>query len=201
MAVKIPIILASASPRRRDLLARYNLPFIVDPSRYEEEEPALKPEDMVLYLAHRKADEVASRRSGLIIAADTVVSLDDQIMGKPKDAEAAAIMLHALSGRCHQVFTGIVLLNTATGRSLEAVEKTSVWFRSLPENEMMMYIQSGEYVDKAGSYAAQGMAATFISRIEGCYHNVIGLPLSRLDSLLNEFGISLIQGTLEETER
>jgi len=187
-----PLILASASPRREELLSRFALPFRIVPSRYDEESLDLPPEETVLYLARCKAKEVATRETGLIIAADTIVVLDGMILGKPINQDDARFMLQHLSGRCHRVLTGLVILESPSGRVSEGIEVTSVWFRSLEEKELARYLASGEYVDKAGSYAAQGMAAAFISRIEGCYHNVIGLPLHLLDSMLRTFDLSLI---------
>ena len=188
---QINLILASASPRRIELLSRFSLPFMTVPSNYKEEIPDMPYEEAVVYLARCKAEEVASRYEGLILAADTAVIIDGMILGKPKDRSSAKDMIMKLSGCCHQVLTGVVLLDTATQRSSQAVDVTSVWFRRLDEAEIERYLDHAEYTDKAGAYAAQGIAAAFITRIEGCYHNVIGLPLHLVDSMLHAYGISL----------
>ena len=188
-----PLILASASPRRRELLERFGLPFIVEASLVDEEaDPALSPQELVLTLARRKAFDVAERREGLILAADTVVVIDNHVLGKPVDAGEARMMLRSLSGRCHRVLTGMALYSALDQHLEEAVEQTDVWFKVLEDAEIERYLQCGEYLDKAGSYAAQGRAAAFIERIEGCYHNVIGLPLFRLNQMLQAFDRRLV---------
>lgn len=187
------LILASASPRRRELLARFGLPMQVIPSLWQEPKlDHLPPEQQVLFLARGKAEEVASRCQGLIIAADTLVAIEGATLGKPRDKEEAAAMLRRLSGKEHQVYTALVLYSSLQDRRLEGVECTQVRFKQLTEEELQRYLLSGESMDKAGAYAVQGLASVFIERIEGCYHNVVGLPLHLLNQLLGSFGYHLV---------
>jgi septum formation protein len=154
-------------------------------------EPAQK---MVARLAEAKARDVSVEADGegdsIVIGADTVVELDGEIFGKPRDAEHAAEMLAALSGRTHQVLSGIFLLRTADGATRSAVQSTSVTFAPLGCAEIENYVATGEPLDKAGAYAIQGRAGRYITRIEGCYFNVVGLPLARLHMMLGELGRS-----------
>lgn len=188
----LPLILASASPRRRELLARFPLPFTVVPSQVEESFYShLPPREMVMQLSEAKAREVAARHQGLILAADTTVVLGNEVMDKPQNASEATVMLQRLSGKRHHVYTGITLLASNSGTLVQEVEVTAVEFRTLSPAELQRYIATGEYLDKAGGYAAQGQAAAFIVGVNGCYHNVIGLPLQRLGVMLQSFGLSL----------
>ena len=195
--IQEPLILASASPRRKELLARFGIPFTVVPSTVEEYvSPDLTPAEQVLSLARQKAVDVASHCEGLIIAADTLVAIDcirgECVLGKPADNEQAADMLRMLSASRHRVYTGIVVYSTRHQRFAEAVECTDVWMQHLSEDEINRYVATGESLDKAGAYAAQGIGSVFIQRIEGCYHNVVGLPLFCLNKLLQELGRSLV---------
>jgi septum formation protein len=181
------LILASSSPRRQELLRNAGFEFEVDPSSVPENLlPGEAPEALVRRLAREKAREVAARSpaGSLVLGADTAVVVDGAVLGKPTDAEDASRMLRMLSGRSHRVLTGECLVR-APGR-LEALEHSStlVWFRDLSEAEIQGYVSSGEPMDKAGAYAIQGRAARFVTRIEGCYSNVVGLPVSLVDEVL-----------------
>ena len=181
-------VLASASPRRRELLTQIGLTFEVHTADIDET-PQLA-EDAVAYvqrLAEHKAAAVFARLPTphrlTILGADTTVLCEGQILGKPTDESDAARMLRLLSGRAHQVLTGVALV-TATSRQV-AVETTTVHMNPLREAQIAAYIASGEPLGKAGAYAIQGRAARFIPRIEGCYFNVVGLPLARLSTMLD----------------
>ncbi len=186
------IILASASPRRRELLAQIGLKCEVVPSDVVEEAQALAPEELAEHLAVLKAQDVAGSFTGegYVIGADTLVVLDGVIYGKPVDRKDARRMLLHLQGREHQVITGLAVIRLADGKLLRGHEITRVSIRPLNIGEIEAYIATGEPMDKAGAYAVQGRAAMFIPRINGCYFNVVGLPLARLMDMLNAAGWS-----------
>lgn len=189
------LILASKSPRRRELLAQMGLTdFEIHPAVGEElAEPGLTPPELVQALALHKAREVAEKfaQSGdLVIGADTIVVLDGQVLGKPRNEAHALEMLTALSGRAHHVYTGVAVLQD--GRALAQVEDTAVWFRNVSQAELNRYIATGEPMDKAGAYGIQGRGGLLVSRIEGDYTNVVGLPIVRLASLLAQFGVAVL---------
>lgn len=186
------IILASASPRRQELLRQLGLAFEVVPSQYDEQQhPPLPPEKLVEHLAFSKASEVAARYpDALVIGADTVVVLEGAVLGKPRDEEEAVAMLKRLSGREHHVMTGVAVV--AGGRSLVAHEVTAVRFLPLDEGQIRRYVATGEPMDKAGAYAIQGRAAAMIGSISGDYFNVVGLPLSRTVQMLSQFGVEVL---------
>lgn len=194
------MILASQSPRRKQLLGQLGFQHfeILVPQADETFEPSLTPQEIVSSICRRKAEAagaLADDPYALIIAADTMVFLGGLRLGKPRDQVDAFTMLSALSGRTHQVCTGVTLLR---GERLETrVETTSVTFRSLTEDEIWYYIRSGEPMDKAGAYGAQGKAALFISRMEGDYFNVMGLPLYLLGQMLADFGVPLFSNEEE----
>ncbi len=187
------IILASSSPRRRELLTQAGIPFVVMPGDVDEENADISgtPAQKAQQLAYLKAMDVARGKSGIILGADTIVVCDDEIFGKPADADDARRMLRKLSGREHLVITGIALINTSTGRVSTGYETTKVRFSSLSDREIEAYIESGEPYGKAGAYAIQGRAALFVEGLDGCYSNVVGLPLRRLYRLLQDFGIEV----------
>ena len=187
------IILASASPRRRELLSALGLSFEIRPAIGEEHPvPGLPGGETAKRLSRAKCLEIAAGADGqdVVIAADTVVCLDDEILGKPADEEDAARMLKALSGRDHRVYTGVTVARG--GRVLSDYEETAVHFRPLTEREIAAYIATGEPMDKAGAYGIQGCAALFVRAIEGDYFNVVGLPLCKLGQMLKELGVELI---------
>lgn len=186
----LDVILASASPRRRDLLSLVFREFRVIPSEFDETlvPSELAPSDQVLYSAVMKARDVASGFSdSVVIGADTIVVIDEAILGKPKDTADAARMLRMLSGRTHRVYTGVAVVRGEVEHA--AVECTEVAFRELSDEMICRYIASGEPKDKAGAYAIQGKGAVMIESISGCYPNVVGLPLYRLSVLLGKLGI------------
>lgn len=188
------LILASGSPRRRELLERFGLPFEVIPSCGEEEPPRGEaPGAYVELLARQKAAEVAARvgdTEAVYIAADTIVESEGVILGKPGDGERAFAMLSALSGRTHRVWSGICVRQGE--KVMSCAECTEVHFRELSEAEIRQYIRTGEPLDKAGAYGYQGLASLFVDSIRGDYFNVVGLPLCTLGQLLKEFGIGLL---------
>lgn len=186
------IVLASASPRRRDLLSQVGVRFAVVPSRAPEELlPGETPEEHVIRLARDKAREVASR-SGVpgrwFIGSDTIVLRDGTILGKPRDAEDAAAMLRSLSGRTHQVLSGYCVLDRASGAEISRAVSTAVRFRELTPPEIAGYIATGEPMDKAGAYAIQGIGAFMVPSIEGSYTSVVGLPLCEVVEALEKLG-------------
>ncbi|NLC76802.1 MAG: septum formation inhibitor Maf [Clostridia bacterium] len=190
----LQLVLASASPRRRELLERLGIPFKVSVSKAEEniDRGNLTPEQLARELALLKAKDVArTLEDGLVIGADTIVVLDDEILGKPKSREEAGRMLHLLSGRSHQVITGLALVEAGGGRVQLTSEVTTVWFRRLDPGEVEWYLDTGEPMDKAGAYGIQGKGSILVDRIEGCYFNVVGLPLTRLYLMLKERGYRL----------
>lgn len=188
-----PIILASQSPRRRELLGLYGIPFVVDPSQADEEHVQGTGAQRVQKLAQLKCAEVAARHPGrMVLAADTLVCVDDEILGKPKDEQDASRMLHLLSGRAHEVHTG-VCLRLPDGRQLCGVETTRVFFLPLSEQSIRRYIATGEPMDKAGAYGIQGRAGIFVSHIEGSPSNVIGLPLGLLTRFLTQAGVDFFE--------
>lgn len=182
------VVLASASPRRRELLALIVDDFEVLPSDVEEPDHLPEPlECSVQELALSKALAAAAVRPGsLVIGADTIVVLDEVVMNKPSDADDARRMLRALSGRTHRVMTGVAVVKDQ--RSATGCEVTSVTVGTISDNQLEAYVASGEPFDKAGGYGIQGTAALFIQGIEGCYFNVVGLPVYRLGKLLASFG-------------
>ena len=187
------LILASASPRRRELLERFGVPFRVVPARGAETAPeGLTPGELVECLARHKAAEVAAGEDpdSVVIAADTVVEIDGEILGKPGTPERAAEMLRRLSGRTHRVWTGVCVRQGE--RVLSAAEETAVRFHPLTEEEIAAYVATGEPLDKAGAYGYQDRACLFVERIEGDYFNVVGLPMERLGRMLRSFGVSLL---------
>lgn len=189
------IILASRSPRRRELLERVGLKEfqVISPDVDERVEPGLSPAGMVEELSLRKARAAADKTGpdGLIIAADTVVALDGAVLGKPRDGADAFAMLSALSGREHRVYTGVSVLRG--DRAVTEHEETAVCFRALAPGEIWGYIATGEPMDKAGAYGIQGIGALLVSGIRGDYCNVVGLPVFRLGRMLREFGIELLR--------
>jgi septum formation protein len=193
------LILASASPRRAQILRDAGLAFSIISSAVDETPiPGEAPGELVLRLANAKAELVAARSVGpaIVVAADTVVVLEGQILGKPRSTDDARHMLERLSGRTHSVVTGVSLIRLPDVEQRAFVETTLVHFDRLSANEITRYLATEEPHDKAGAYAIQGRAGRYIPRIEGCYYNVVGLPLARLLSELHELGWSEEEATL-----
>jgi septum formation protein len=191
---KLKWVLASASPRRKEILRRLGMRFRVGPGDIPEpaRNPGESPSAYVVRVARMKAREVAKRlRSGFVIGADTVVLLKDSILGKPSNRVEARRMLKRLSGRWHEVLSGICLLDCRLKRARAACSRSRVHFRRLSRVEIEWYLKTGEYRDKAGAYGVQGFASLFIDRIEGCYFNIVGFPVSTFEKLCREFGIDL----------
>lgn len=191
------IILASGSPRRREILANTNVKFTVitsdiDEKIFENEEPT----QLVLRLAFEKCMGVALKNpNDLVIGADTIVVLDNKILGKPKDEEEAFDMLSKLSNREHQVITGISIVNLANEKKLVDYAISNVKFKKLTDQDIKDYISTKECLDKAGSYGIQGYGALLVEEIKGDYFNIVGLPISKLSDILKEnFNINLLKG-------
>lgn len=186
------LILASNSPRRRELLRNAGFQFDVRPSGIEENRlPGESPEDFARRLARDKARDVARKSApgSLVLGADTVVAINGEILEKPVDAADAARMLRMLSGQTHRVITGVCLVRVPEAVLAWTHETTLVTFRNLTEEEIGSYIESGEPFDKAGGYAIQGLASRFVPRIEGCYFNVVGLPIPLVYEILRSIGL------------
>lgn len=190
----MPLVLASRSPRRADLLSRAGYRFEVAPADIDERRRAGEtPRALVRRLACEKAAAVAPRHSGsIVLGADTVVVVDGDVLGKPDGDDGAARMLRRLSGRAHEVLTGVAL--RAAHRRRDGVQSTRVVFRALSADEVAWYVASGESADKAGGYAIQGRASRFVTRIEGSWTNVVGLPVELVDGLLDELGAAGVGG-------
>ncbi len=192
------IILASNSPRRRELLEMLGLKFdIIADNTPEPIRRNMKPNVVVCELAEFKGKNVFhtldKSEAALIIAADTVVAVDDEILGKPADAQDAMSMLLKLSGKMHCVYTGVYVLDTTSEKSVSFYEKTEVFFKKLDIDEIKDYINIGEPMDKAGAYGIQNLGSLFVERINGDYFNVVGLPLSRLGRVFkNDFDLKII---------
>ena len=177
------LILASASPRRKELLEKIGLPFTVQPAKGEERITQKSPAAVVMELSRQKAEEIAAAQTGdcIIIGADTVVAKGEKIMGKTKDAADAKQMLRSIADDCHQVYTGVTLIRTgAHPQSVTFQEKTDVFLYPISDAELDAYIASGDPMDKAGAYGIQGDFAIYVKRIAGDYYNVVGLPIGRV---------------------
>ena len=194
------LILASASPRRRELMEHLGLPFTIVPAPGPEEPPKEAEGEAgrtAWYLSLEKARQVArAHPEALVIGADTVVGINGQILGKPRDEADAKRMLRLLSGREHQVYTGVTLVRygvypTVPSYNDTCMEMTRVFFRELTDAEIDAYVATGEPMDKAGAYGYQGRAGLFVERIEGDYYNVVGLPLCLLGTMLSRAGVKL----------
>ena len=192
--IKPSLILASSSPRRRDLLLQIGVDFTVSPADVNESMlPGELPEDYAVRVAFDKARTAAKKAGqGIVVAADTIVVFGDIILGKPANSQDAKRMLEMLSGNVHRVITGLAVMDAATGVASSRTSITNVWFRDLEADEVMRYVLSGEPLDKAGGYGIQGKGALLVARIDGCYYNVVGLPLGLLDETLRQFGINLL---------
>ena len=187
------IILASASPRRREILEKTGLKFKVDASDYEEDLGLdLPPRTLARYLSQEKARAIAGKyKNAIILAADTFIVFQGKIFGKPHTAKEAKRMLKILNGRRHSVITGFTILNAGDHRRLSRSVETKVYFKRMMMKEIGAYVKTGEPLDKAGGYAIQGLGAMIVKKIEGDYYNVMGLPLNALMEGLKRFGVYL----------
>jgi septum formation protein len=187
------IILASASPRRKELLEKIGLKFEVDASGCEEDlNSAAEPDELVRRISVKKAKSAAVRhQNAVIIAADTIGVIGDKILGKPHTENEARQMLQEINGKSHSVITGFTVLDTATNRIFTGTVNTTVYIKKLTLQEIAAYVKTGEPMDKAGAYAIQGLGAVIVEKIKGDYYNVMGLPLCALSEALKEFGISV----------
>lgn len=195
---KKKLILASSSPRRAEILIREKVNFQIKiPHSCKEENIFSDPVTHVLELSRRKAQSVADEvevedpakgGEGIILGADTIVVLDGEILGKPKNEENALFILKKLSGKMHQVYTGVTLINKSTGKIISDYELTKVKFNQLDEQKILDYIATGESMDKAGAYGIQGMGSFLVHHIQGSLDNVIGLPTEKLQEMLSQIG-------------
>lgn len=188
----MPIILGSQSPRRKEILSFFDLPFKQASPDFDEDSIAFQdpPQDFVLFLSRGKADSLISFfPHDIILTADTIVYRQGKIFGKPGNHQEAAEFLKELSGQWHSVYTGLTIFSQ--GQYYQSYEETRVLFNSLTENQINTYLRSLPFADKAGGYMIQGAGSLIIKRIEGCYYNVVGLPLNALWTVLNQVGIDL----------
>ncbi|NLL05691.1 MAG: septum formation inhibitor Maf [Clostridiaceae bacterium] len=192
------IVLASQSPRRSELLKQLGLDFVIKTSDVDESNSrGLKASELVQHLAFEKARVVAEdsslNRETIVIGADTVVVREGTILGKPRDKEDAFNMLKSLSGSWHEVMTGVAVIDINSFRYDKSIETTRVKMKELKDDVINAYIDSGEPLDKAGAYGIQGLGAVLIDRIEGCYFNVVGLPISKLCDVLKNFEVYVLK--------
>jgi len=181
------------------LLQQIGVPFSVFPSDIKEPiNMDMSPDRIVIDLSEKKAEQVCgklergSKNSHIVLAADTVVVLDGIVMGKPNNPEEAFGMLEALSGRWHEVVTGVTLIDVESAKKMTHAEKTRVKIRRLSKQTIQQYINSGEPFDKAGAYGIQGLGALLVEKLQGCYYNVVGLPLYRVSVMLNDMGFKIL---------
>ncbi len=188
LLTELPLVLASSSPRRRNILEGLDLEFEIDfPGTEENIDPGEAPEDLVVRLAALKAADVARRHTkGTVLGADTIVIIDGKTLGKPSDPADAGRMLRSISGRWHEVLTGLAVVRCSDGETVRGFERTRVLVRELTDSEIESYVAGGEPLDKAGSYGIQECGAALVSRVDGCFYNVVGLPVVRLSVLLKE---------------
>jgi septum formation protein len=197
--LKYRLILASASPRRREILAQVGAEFEVIPAKGEELLTSTEPKEAVLQLSCQKAEETAGRLSGdagniVVLGADTIVSLDGAILGKPKDKKDAVRMLGLLNGREHSVFTGVTMIVRGDGKEqiISFYEETRVFMYPMTKEQIQAYTETGEPLDKAGAYGIQGKCAVYIEKIVGDYYNVVGLPVAAIYQNLEKSGIEIL---------
>jgi septum formation protein len=188
------IILASASPRRKKLMEQLGLTIKVVPSDIDEKlNPRLKAKSQAESLSQKKATVVAQHyKDAIVLAADTIVSIGNEILGKPLDIDDAKRMLKKLSGKQHVVVTGFTLINTATKKVITDSSETKVTFRKLTESEIKNYVKKENTLDKAGAYGAQGFGSLLIEKVDGDFFNVVGLPVNKIIPLLKKFGVEVL---------
>ena len=189
MMIMERIVLASGSPRRREIMEKYNIDLIVEKSNVDENiNRGETPEQVSMTLSLIKALDVSNRfPKDIVIGADTIVVVDGKILGKPKGKEDAYDMLNMLSGRIHEVITGVALIKADMNIKIIDYEKTRVKFRKLTDDMIYRYIGTNEPFDKAGAYAIQGVGQILVENIDGCFFNVVGLPLTKIDKLLSKY--------------
>ncbi len=189
------IILASASPRRKEILEITGLKFDICVSDYEEDlSLKLNPRELARFLSRKKAETVAHKyKDTIIIAADTFIVFKNRLLGKPHTEKEAEKMLKMLNGKAHSVITGFTIMDTGSGKKLSRSVETKVYFKRLSLNEIRAYVRSKEPLDKAGAYAIQGLGAVFIEKIDGDFFNVVGLPLCALTESLKRFGVNVLK--------
>ncbi|MFW6264862.1 MAG: Maf family protein [Bacillota bacterium] len=192
------LVLASRSPRRMELLNMLGFEFTIVPGNVKEEKFSnLPPVDMVKKLAEAKAKDILSLvEETVVIAADTIVLLDDIILGKPSNREEAISILSKIQGKKHQVFTGFAVYDTVSDNLIVDYDKTDVFMRSISDAEIRAYVATGEPMDKAGAYGIQGIGGIFVEKIIGSYFTVMGLPIHRLIPILNDFNIKIFTSSL-----
>lgn len=188
------IILASKSPRRKDLLASLGIDFQPIASNTDENLSIKDPVKLVIELSKQKALDVAYQLDydSIVIGADTIVYVDGNILGKPENEIDAFNKLKLLQGRSHQVYTGICLVKVPSYKVISDYAMTRVWIKSMKDQEIRNYIRTGEVMDKAGAYAIQGRGSLIVEKIEGCYYNVVGLPLNKLNEMLKQLDVDLM---------
>lgn len=196
------VILASSSPRRIELLKQFGIEFEIIPSNVDESiDQSLLVEENVMQLAKKKAQEVFNKlgedsKQSLVIAADTVVFVEGVILGKPSNEDEAFWMLRKISGKWHTVYTGVCIIDGLSEKILVEYEKSNVYIKQMSDEEILSYISTKEPFDKAGAYAIQGFGSLIVERIEGCFYNVVGLPLYKLNIMLQKLGYDLMKGEL-----
>jgi len=193
------IILASASPRRKELLKQLiGDNFLVHASSYGEfPYPGLRPEELLIKHSIEKARDVAKHfDSGLIISADTSVLFNGELLGKPRSPQQAEEMLEVLSGQKFRIMTGLTVLDLDSGREISELESTIVWMDEISKEQILAYVRTGEPLDKAGAFAAQGKGAALVERIDGDFFHIVGLPLFRLGKILQRAGVSIFEEDL-----
>ncbi|NTU99447.1 septum formation inhibitor Maf [Candidatus Falkowbacteria bacterium] len=197
------IILASRSPRRKALLEQVGLDFEVRESEYEEDMQALEdPIELVKFLALKKAEDVAKHYDdAIVIGADTFVVYDNKFIGKPKDAVDAQRILKMLSGQENTIVTGFAVIDTVSGKVVNSCDKATIKIRKLSDEDIDSYIATGEPLDKAGAFGIQGVGAVIVERVDGDYHNIMGLPLSKLYDELKNMGVDILASSARHLKK
>lgn len=198
--MKTPLILASGSPRRQTLLRALGVHFTVETSDAHEPNTGDTPADIVVSNAVIKRDDVAARQTdpAIVIAADTLVFYEDHVLPKPADLDDARRMLRLLAGNTHQVLTGVAITHTGTGQTVQGAECTDVTFRELSDYEIDRFVEIVQPLDRAGAYTVDGPGSLIVQGFRGCYQNVLGFPMARLDVMLRELGVELFDLMDEE---
>ena len=189
------IVLASSSPRRRELLAKTGLRFVVDPGDYKEDMTIkLKPIELAKVLSRGKAESVAKRhKNAIVIGADTFIAYKNEVMGKPHTPARAIARLRQLSGKTHSVITGFTIIDTKTGKSISRSIESKVKLRKMTPREIAAYVKTGEPLERAAGYAIQELGSVFIEKIDGDFFSVIGLPVYELIKELKRFGVDVVE--------